>query len=292
MTFSSCSLNTSRCPAFQTFIPVSLTPTRLPYRSLCKRQPLAMTVNIHIGSVPERLGKTVHDASQVAIQERGRFSVAISGGSLPKLLAAGLKAYDVDVGKWDVFLADERVVALDHDDSNYREILSRIPSLPVIPIDPSLSSDECASDYKNKLVGKLGESPKFDMLLLGLGPDGHTCSLFPDHSLVRLHPITLLVFPFTKEAATLFQSTNESLILSIIAQLQEKTKLVAPITDSPKPPPTRVTLTYPVLNAARAAVFVVTGASKADVVQDIIEVRMMTSSVLGSPKHNAWQNRN
>lgn len=149
-----------------------------------------MTVNIHIGSVPERLGQAVYDASQQAIRERGQFSVAISGGSLPKLLAAGLKSYDVDVGKWNVFLADERVVPLDHDDSNYREIRFRIPSLPVIPIDPSLSSDECASEYTTKLVEKLGESPKFDMLLLGLGPDGHTCSLFPGHSLVRLVPFT------------------------------------------------------------------------------------------------------
>ncbi|KAI0563778.1 Glucosamine/galactosamine-6-phosphate isomerase [Gracilaria domingensis] len=144
-----------------------------------------MSVNVNIGSVPTKLGEAVRKAAEEAITQRGSFSVAISGGSLPKLLAEGLKSHSVDIEKWDVFLADERVVPLDHKDSNYREIRDRFPSMPIIPIDPSLSSDECAIDYTKKVVQKLGQSPKFDMLLLGLGPDGHTCSLFPGHPLVR-----------------------------------------------------------------------------------------------------------
>lgn len=141
---------------------------------------------VSVGDVSARVGAAVLAASSSAIAERGAFSVAISGGSLPKILAAGLKDETFPLDKWTVFLADERIVPLDHDDSNYRLIRERFPDMTVIPIDPSLSPEDCAADYQRKVIDKLGEQPVFDALLLGLGPDGHTCSLFPAHELVRL----------------------------------------------------------------------------------------------------------
>jgi 6-phosphogluconolactonase len=192
------------------------------------------------------------------LARHGVFRVAVSGGSLPKTLAQALLAPSNGIpedtpqfGKWEVFFADERAVPLDHEDSNYRlvkaEWLDHIPSHlgqpTVYAIDERYLDDaqELADQYQDTLMGRFAAKdsvrlPIFDLLLLGCGPDGHTCSLFPNHDLLR-----------------------------------EDNAWVAAIEDSPKPPPKRITLTLPVLTHANHIAFVATGAGKKEVLKKILD---------------------
>jgi len=155
-----------------------------------------------------------------------------------------LPTLKTDWSKWVVFFCDERLVPFNDPESTYgvykEKLFGQIPieESQVIKIDPSLSVESAANDYASKIAHYFPdlELPKFNLLLLGMGPDGHTCSLFPDHPL-----------------------------------LKEQGLWVAPIKDSPKPPPQRVTLTFPVINNASCAIFVCTGESKAEVVKKILE---------------------
>jgi 6-phosphogluconolactonase len=195
------------------------------------------------------LDSFVEKVSREAITEHGFLSIAISGGSLPKILSKKLAFNkNVDFSKWHIFWADERCVAHDHVDSNYLEVkkslLDHIPQIPqenIYPINEEYAAakdaEKAASEYEQRLAKFFrDQKPAFDLLLLGMGPDGHCCSLFPGHPL-----------------------------------LLEKTRLVAPIFDSPKPPPERITLTYPVVNNSKLVVFVTAGDGKKDMVQQIIE---------------------
>lgn len=170
------------------------------------------------------------------------FYVAFSGGSLPRLLCPALTTSPlrtaIDWRAWHIFWADERCVPRDDAHSNYRlvreQLLDRvdIPETQVYPVNTDLKPAAAAQAYQTSLAQafqlSVGEKPRFDLILLGLGEDGHTASLFPWHPL-----------------------------------LHEKERWVAAIYDSPKPPPNRVTLTFPVLNSAREVVFITAGESKA-----------------------------
>jgi len=109
----------------------------------------------------------------------------------------------------------------------------------IYPTRSDLSVDEAARLYAESMRGVFGDViiPRFDLLLLGMGPDGHTCSLFPGHPVLNV----------------------------------DSSQWVAAVHDSPKPPPQRVTMTMSLLLNARSAVFVACGVSKADIVQKVLE---------------------
>ncbi len=185
---------------------------------------------------------------RAAIAQRGRFTVALSGGSTPRSLYS-LLAKDYANFSWSqtfIFFGDERHVPPDHPDSNYRMVNEALLSKAPIPVEnvyrvKAEVSDAAtaASDYEDKLRGffKLGpgQFPHFDLILLGLGPDGHTASLFPDSEGL-------------KEKSRL-----------VIANWVEKFKTH------------RITFTFPVLNHATDVMFLASGSDKTGMVREILE---------------------
>jgi 6-phosphogluconolactonase len=149
-----------------------------------------------------------------------------------------------DLAAWGIWFGDERCVAPDHADSNFamasRALLSALGDRATVHRVPTEAGapSSVASAYEAELVRAFGlaagEWPVFDLVLLGLGADGHTASLFPGDP-----------------------------------ALEERRRLVVAVR-APKPPPDRVTLTLPVLNAARAVRFVVTGEDKAAALRAVL----------------------
>ena len=152
--------------------------------------------------------KTVFDQTA----SNADINIGLSGGSLPKFLAAGMKTHqgkDLNWSKVNFFFCDERMVPKDDPESTlglYLDLFkdTLIKAEQFISVNVEMEVEEAAQDYESKLVKLMGADPKPDLLLLGMGPDGHTCSLFPGHQL-----------------------------------LDETDKIVASIKDSPKPPPKR-----------------------------------------------------
>lgn len=187
-------------------------------------------------------------AQKDSLDKKGKFTIALSGGSLPKFLS-GLKDNNaIKWDKWQVFYADERAVPLDHDDSNHAACQKHlfpktIPSENIHTLDPSLLDDleELSDAYEKELIREFAQKdsarfPVFDLILLGMGPDGHTASLFPSHEL-----------------------------------LVEEDRWVAYLEDSPKPPSKRITFTYPVINHAARVVFVAAGKEKVDTLSTVLD---------------------
>ena len=195
------------------------------------------------------LGTSVTRISKNAIADHGYFSIAFSGGSAAtKICAAfGIEKYAkaTDFSKWKMFLSDERYVELNNPDSNYKAIKDGLISkqsgiLPenVFTLKKTGNLEKDADDYEQQMCSLFHgqELPVFDLIILGMGPDGHICSLFPNHVL-----------------------------------LKEKTKWIGFLEDSPKPPSQRITFTMRVVNNAANIFFIATGESKAENVKKAVE---------------------
>jgi len=184
-----------------------------------------------------------------AVAQRGRFTIALSGGSTPKNLYTLIAANASTTLPWAqmfFFWGDERHVTPNDPDSNYgmaREaLLSKVAIPPgnVFPIPAEKEDAVAAAEAYEQTVRKFfaldaGDLPRFDLILLGMGPDGHTASLFPES-----------------------------------AALQEKSRLVV-ANWVEKLKASRITFTLPVLNAARCVAFLVSGADKAAAVHEVLE---------------------
>jgi 6-phosphogluconolactonase len=202
---------------------------------------------------------------------RRPFRVALAGGTTPQALYALLAsaAYRSRVA-WDqvsFFFGDERAVPPDHPDSNYRAANDALfRPLDISPKNiyrmrgemPDLEA--AAAAYERELQSAFeGERvPRFDLIFLGMGPDGHTASLFPGSP-----------------------------------ALAECKRLVVPVTDAPKPPPRRLTLTVPVLNAGKLVLFMATGADKAQTLREVLQetaspAQYPARHVRPGPERLAW----
>ena len=195
-----------------------------------------------------------------AIAKRGRAAVALSGGSTPRALYKQLAQHPwCDRVPWDalhLFWGDERFVPHDDAASNARMVgetlldhvtipagnVHRIPYAADAKGEPTRArAERAARDYGRTLAGFYGgdtldaQRPLFDVVLLGLGEDGHTASLFP-----------------------------------VSPALEERSAWVAAITTGDKLPPVRITLTYPALESTHAVAFLVSGAAKRDVAARVL----------------------
>jgi 6-phosphogluconolactonase len=184
-----------------------------------------------------------------AVAERGRCSLALSGGSTPRRLFTLLAARGPAALPWDrvdLWWGDERPVPPDHADSNYR--MARETLIEPLGLEPSRvhrmpgelpDHDAAAWAYERALVAALGAPPMLDLVLLGMGPDGHTASLFPGSPALDETARWVVANPVT---SPLVHGTT-----------------------------TRLTFTAPAINAARHVRFLVAGADKAAALAQVLE---------------------
>lgn len=189
------------------------------------------------------------EIAQGAIKRYGRFTVALSGGKTPLPFYKSLVSYGKGLpwNKTHIFLVDERFVPHDDPDSNFgminKTLFSKI-DIPAVNIHPIYTdgtandaTEKYEEDIRNFFELKAGLIPQFDLIILGIGEDGHTASLFPNHE-----------------------------------ALSERWRLACAVS-YPGAKYKRITLSLPVINNAKTIVYLATGSNKAPIINEIIEKR-------------------
>jgi 6-phosphogluconolactonase len=190
-------------------------------------------------------------AARAAIGAQGRFTVALSGGSTPKALYSLLASNYANFA-WNrvfLFFGDERHVPPTDPESNYRMVNESLLTKITIPSEnvfrvPAENPDAnaAASEYEAQIRRffelKPGEFPRFDLILLGMGPDGHTASLFPDSAAL--------------------DEQSRLVVANWVAKFNTH----------------RITFTFPVLNRAAEVAFLASGADKAEMLHQVLETKI------------------
>ena len=194
-------------------------------------------------ALSEALAARFEGEARRALAARRFFSVALPGGSVGSTFFPRLARAAVDWSRTEFFWGDERAVPASDPESNFGLARSLwlepagVPASRIHRMEADVPDPEAAARaYSDAMVRLLGAPPRLDLVLLGVGPDGHVCSLFPGHPLLR-----------------------------------DEGRYVAVVRDSPKPPPRRLTLTMPVLTAAELVVVAVLGRGKAEVLREALE---------------------
>lgn len=203
----------------------------------------------HASAIEEAACNRILDAAKSAIQARGQFLIVLAGGTTPKKIYQQLASMPADWAHWHVFHNDDRCLPVDHPERNSKMARDAwlnhvpIPQTQIYDIPAELGNVAGAAQYAQLL----STVPSFDLVLLGLGEDGHTASLFPGHAI-------------------------------------DNRAAAVPVFDAPKPPPERITMSQQRLSDTRAVLFLVTGSGKQAAVDQWLAGVDIPATVIAPPQ--------
>ncbi len=200
----------------------------------------------------------IHTAKR-AIQQRGRFAVALSGGSTPKAIYQKLSLVrDLDWSKVFLFWSDERAFPPEHPDSNYKMAMEFFQKVPIplhqiFRMKAESEMDKHAKEYE-ELIRRHLDSHLFDLVMLGVGEDGHTASLFPNTEALN--------------------SKNRLVVGNFLSHLKTH----------------RMTFTFDCINQSREIALYALGPQKQDIIPKVLQAAVIShypTSRIGTPEHKA-----